>query len=277
MTLLKYPRTPHLQGSGLAQGDKETVPYAQLTGRFIVVEEKLDGANVGISFEQGGLHVQSRGHYLNLEQSGGRERQFNYLKLWAKTHETTLHSVLGDRYVLYGEWLYAKHSVFYDALPHWLCEFDVYDREDACFLDTAARMALLQAAPIVSVPVLYQGTAPKSLKGLQALVQNSLAKTSAWKNRFTEACQRAQLDEALCWQQTDHADVSEGLYIKVEESGQVVARYKWVRPGFVQTILDSGSHHSERPIVVNALREHVDIYAPEINKQWLQAACGGEA
>ena len=276
MTLLKYPRTPHLQGSGLAPDDKETVPYSRLTGRLIVVEEKLDGANVGISFEQGGLHVQSRGHYLNLEQSGGRERQFNYLKLWAKTHETTLHSVLGDRYVLYGEWLYAKHSVFYDALPHWLCEFDVYDREDACFLDTAARMALLQAAPIVSVPVLYQGTAPQRLKALQALVQPSLAKTSTWKNSFATACQRAQLDEALCWQQTDHADESEGLYIKVEESGQVVARYKWVRPGFVQTILDSGSHHSERPIVVNALREQVDIYAPEINKQWLQAACGGE-
>ena len=102
------------------------------------------------------------------------------------------------------------------------------------------------------------------------------AKTSTWKNSFATACQRAQLDEALCWQQTDHADESEGLYIKVEESGQVVARYKWVRPGFVQTILDSGSHHSERPIVVNALREQVDIYAPEINKQWLQAACGGE-
>ena len=97
MTLLKYPRTPHLQGSGLAPDDKETVPYARLTGRLIVVEEKLDGANVGISFEQGELHVQSRGHYLNLEQSGGRERQFNYLKLWAKTHETTLYALLGER------------------------------------------------------------------------------------------------------------------------------------------------------------------------------------
>ena len=277
MTLLKYPRTPHLQGSGLAPDDKETVPYSKLTGRLIVVEEKLDGANVGISFEQGELHVQSRGHYLNLEQSGGRERQFNYLKLWAKTHETPLYALLSERYVMYGEWLYAKHSVFYDALPHWLCEFDVYDCEGACFLDTAARMALLADAPIVSVPVLYQGTAPKSLKGLQALVQHSLAKSSVWRKRFTEACQRAQLDEALCWQQTDHADVSEGLYIKVEENGQVQARYKWVRSGFVQTIVDSGSHHSERPIVVNALREHVDIYAPEINKQWLQAACGGGA
>ena len=274
MTLLKYPRTPHLQGSGLAAGDKETIPYKQLLGHHIVVEEKLDGANVGISFEQGELHLQSRGHYLNLHQTGGRERQFNYFKLWAKTHETALQAALGERYIMYGEWLYAKHSVFYDALPHWLCEFDVYDRAEQVFLDTPTRQPLLQRLPVVSVPVLYQGVAPKSLAALQALIQPSLAKTSAWSSSFARACARAQLDEALCWQQTDHADAAEGLYIKVEAHGQVLERYKLVRADFVQTLLDSGSHHSERPILVNGLRADVDIYAPELSKDWLQAAEG---
>lgn len=270
--LLKYPRTPHLQGSGLSRDDHETTPYHVLTGRHIVVEEKLDGANVGIGFEQGQLHLQSRGHYLNLGQSGGRERQFNYFKLWAKTHERVLQPVLGERFVLYGEWLYAKHSVFYDALPHWLCEFDVYDREQQLFLDSTRRLALLADVPVVSVPVLYAGLAPKSPAQLQRLIQNSLAKTHAWKNHFQAACERQGLNTELCWQQTDGADLSEGLYIKVEESGQVVARYKLVRAGFVQTIVDSGSHHSERPIVANGLRTGVDIYAPTIAKQWLQDA-----
>ena len=274
MTLLKYPRTPHLQGSGLAAGDKETIPYKRLTGRHIVVEEKLDGANVGISFEQEVLHLQSRGHYLNLHQVGGRERQFNYFKLWAKTHETALQAALGHRYIVYAEWLYAKHSVFYDALPHWLCEFDVYDRERQVFLDTPMRQQLLQALPVLSVPVLYQGIAPKSLAALQALIQPSLAKSATWKHQFAAACARADLDETLCWQQTDHADAAEGLYIKVEEHGQVLERYKLVRADFVQTLLDSGSHHSERPIVVNGLRADVDIYAPELPKEWLQAGSG---
>jgi hypothetical protein len=47
----KYPRTPHLAGSRLQPGDHdlEQVPLEALTGRFVVVEEKLDGANAGIA------------------------------------------------------------------------------------------------------------------------------------------------------------------------------------------------------------------------------------
>lgn len=30
-----------------------------------------------------------------------------------------LFKVLGNRHILYGEWLYAKHSVYYDNLPHY--------------------------------------------------------------------------------------------------------------------------------------------------------------
>src|SRR5205807_2014548 len=32
---------------------------------------------------------------------------------------------LTDRYILYGEWLYAKHTVFYTDLPHYFLEFDI--------------------------------------------------------------------------------------------------------------------------------------------------------
>ena len=47
----KYPRTPHLAGSRLQPGDHdlEQVPLASLRGAYVVVEEKLDGANAGIS------------------------------------------------------------------------------------------------------------------------------------------------------------------------------------------------------------------------------------
>lgn len=58
--------------------------------------------------------LQSRGHYLT---GGPRESQFGLFKSWAATFAPILWPVLGDRYVLYGEWLYAKHICFYDALP----------------------------------------------------------------------------------------------------------------------------------------------------------------
>jgi len=71
----------------------------------------------------------------------------------------------------------------------------------------------------------------------------------------------------LAWQQTDKSHLAEGLYVKLEDD-QVLGRYKWVRPDFVQTILDSGSHHSTRPIVPNGLMPEADLYAPQATAGW---------
>eukprot|EP01034_Spumella_vulgaris_P033523 gene33523-41371_t len=157
LELYKYPSTQHLERSQLQKGDvpiakagkrgDPRLPYAALAGRFIVVEEKLDGANAGVSFSPGAeLLLQSRGHYL---AGGGRERQFGVLKRWAAAHEGALLERLGDRYLMYGEWMGKKHSVFYNNLPHLFCEFDIYDRAAQAFLSTAARRALLGAAPVL--------------------------------------------------------------------------------------------------------------------------------
>ena len=58
--IARYPRTAHLQGSRLQPGDdaSDQLPLAQLAGRFVVIEEKMDGANCGLSFDEGGeLHL----------------------------------------------------------------------------------------------------------------------------------------------------------------------------------------------------------------------------
>lgn len=276
LELHKYPSTRHLEGSQLQQGDDgfdkpnkrndSRAAYASLAGRFIVVEEKLDGANAGLSFSEGGeLLLQSRGHYL---AGGGRERQFSIFKRWAAAHESALVERLGDRYVMYGEWMGKKHSVFYNHLPHLFCEFDIYDRDQQVFLSTAARAALLGAAPVLPVPVLYAGVAPPRLADLTALIRFSLAKTKSWRDDFAATVEREGLDLAKCWTQADKSDLAEGLYIKVEDEGVVTARYKWVRSDFVQAILDSKMHHSQQPYVPNQLAPGVDIYAPRLSTTW---------
>jgi 1-acyl-sn-glycerol-3-phosphate acyltransferase len=276
LELQKYPSTRHLEGSQLQQGDdgfdrpgKRGDPraaYAALAGRTIVVEEKLDGANAGVSFSAGGeLLLQSRGHYL---AGGGRERQFSIFKRWAAAHESALLACLGDRYVMYGEWMGKKHSVFYNQLPHLFCEFDIVDRETRRFLSTAARAALLGEAPVLAVPVLYAGVAPARLADLKALIRVSLAKSGRWREDFEATVEREGLDLARCWAQADKSDLAEGLYIKVEQDGMVVERYKWVRSDFVQAILDSKMHHSQQPYVPNQLAPGVDIYAPRLSTTW---------
>ncbi|MFL9998888.1 RNA ligase family protein [Paraburkholderia sediminicola] len=268
LDLLKYPRTSHLEGSRLQEGDEghDEVPYRTLSGLYIVVEEKLDGANCGISFGGGGdLLLQSRGHYL---VGGGRERQFNILKSWARAHEDWLLGRLEDRYVMFGECMSKKHSVFYDFLPHHFLEFDILDRRTGTFLSTTARRTLLADGPVLSVPVLYQGVAPQKLAQLIALLTKSLAKTDAWKMNFEQTVIREQLNLEMAWKQSDKADLSEGLYIKVEADDETVGRYKWVRSDFVQAIIESEKHHSEQPFIPNLLAPGVDIYAPRLTHTW---------
>jgi hypothetical protein len=246
-TLVKYPRTQHLEGSGLQKGDDpDRMLFVLLREKNLVVEEKLDGANTGISFgDNGELLLQCRGHYL---MGGAREEQFALLKPWAQTHQSWLWERLGTRYILYGEWLYAKHTVFYDALPHYFFEFDIWDREKLVFLDTPTRRDMLQGGPVVSVPVLQTGKFTK-MSEITQWVKPSLYKTPQWREKVS-----------LVGSETDNSDFSEGLYLKWEEDGIVKGRYKWVRPDFLQTILDSGTHWRDRIIVPNQLAEGVNLW-----------------
>jgi hypothetical protein len=155
--LFKYPRTQHIEGSGLQTGDEDLdiVPFFSLAGHHLVVEEKVDGANSAISFSKmGQLLIQSRGHYLT---GGPRERHFHLLKAWASRYTAELWDLLGDRYIMYGEWLYAKHTMFYTELPHYFMEFDILDRTTGMFFSTPMRQMMLQSAPfVVSVAVLHE-------------------------------------------------------------------------------------------------------------------------
>ena len=256
---LKYPRTPHLEGSRLQLGDTaaDQVPVSSLVAGELVWEEKVDGANSGISVtEDVSIQLQSRGHIL---LGGAREAQFNLFKQWATALTDDFYLVLGDRYTMYGEWCYAKHSVFYDKLPHYFLEFDIYDRVDNYWLDTDSRHTLIRDLPVVSVPVVYRGMV-KNKKGIESLIKPSLFKSENWLANLRLQAERHGLDPAQAVKDTEQSNLSEGLYIKHEKDGEVIGRYKYVRYNFVQTILDSGTHWSDRPILPNMLDKHVTIF-----------------
>jgi hypothetical protein len=258
--MYKYPRTHHIEGSRLQPGDEGMgeISFSLLRGRRLVIEEKVDGANSGVSFSAAGeLLLQSRGHYLT---GGAREKHFNLFKSWAAAHTEALYAALGDRFVMYGEWLYAKHTVFYDALPHYFLEFDILDTEANEFLSTARRREMLSGLPIASAPVLAEG-AGESLPALGELLKPSRYKSPGWRDRVGELAAELGLDRERVWRETDPADEAEGLYIKVEEEGRVVERYKYIRQSFLTAVVDSGTHWLSRPIVPNQLAPGVDIFA----------------
>jgi hypothetical protein len=250
--IAKYPRTQHIAGSRLQHGDEdlEQVAFGDIRGRPLVIEEKVDGANCAISFSGDyQLLLQSRGHYL---RGGGRERQFNRLKTWATELEAEFLEVLTDRYVLYGEWLYAKHTVFYDQLPHYFLEFDVLDRQTGWFLSTPARKTLLVGLPVVSVPLLFTGVL-HTQRQITDLIQPSLFKSQQHRQRLIETAKQQNLDPERVLCETDASALAEGLYIKLEDEQQVLGRYKYVRHDFLSTLQASGSHWLDRPILPNQL------------------------
>jgi hypothetical protein len=256
--LIKYPRTRHLEGSGLQKGDEDlaVVRFAELRALPLVVEEKMDGANCGVGFDDAGeLLLQSRGHYLT---GGGRERHFDLFKQWARCHADAFRPVLGARYVMFGEWLWATHTVHYDALPHYFMEFDVYDRERAEFLDTPRRRALLAGLPVVAVRVLHEGPVA-SMKALRAMVGRSAFRTARVRDALREKAVVMGLDPVRVLAETDATDLMEGLYVKHEAEGVVRGRYKFVRGDFLQRALD-GDHWLDRPLIPNGLAAGVDLF-----------------
>lgn len=154
----RFPHTPHLAwlGEGAPCDDKVLTPaevQALLAGE-VVVEEKLDGANLGLSLApDGGLRAQNRGQYLYEPHAG----QFARLPGWLAQHEAALREALTPELILFGEWCVLTHSIAYTALPDWFIAFDVYDRAHGRFWSQARRNALLQRIGIATVPEVTRG------------------------------------------------------------------------------------------------------------------------
>lgn len=74
-TFYRFPHTPHLAWLGVGEPrDDKVLPASEaeaLLARDVVVEEKLDGANLGFSIAgDGRLQAQNRGQYLQAPLSG---------------------------------------------------------------------------------------------------------------------------------------------------------------------------------------------------------------
>ena len=255
--MFKYPRTQHIKGSRLQHGDHdlEAVPWEELAGKHLVIEEKMDGANCGVSFTpEGELLLQSRGHYL---RGGPREKHFALLKQWASARQDEFLQALGPRYVMYGEWLYAKHTFYYDALLHYFMEFDVLDTQANTFLSTDERHKLLNHtnsawSNVCPVLVLAEGRF-KRLSELEAMITRSRFVTDDRITNLNNAAEAAGVVATEAWKHTDPSNLMEGLYVKWEEGGVVKGRYKYVRGSFTNSIMEQETHWHDRPIIQNRL------------------------
>lgn len=166
-----FPRTSHvvngpLTGGGVSRDDlvisnEEALLFlepvaaalaappaaAALPTTWLVVEEKTDGANLGISLSvDGALQCQNRSHFVNSKTHSQFATLDRFLELHRAGFCDLFHTLAAERggapsdYVVFGEWCVCTHSVFYDSLPQPLVVFDL------------CKIVATSAPPVVVVP-----------------------------------------------------------------------------------------------------------------------------
>ena len=182
--------------------------------------------------------LQCRGHLI----TEGMHPQYDLFKQWAAVKRRVLEERLEDRFILFGEWLYARHSVHYRQLPHYFFEFDIYDKERGAFLSLERR---LDAARWDRHPDgAGASTRERSARNELAALIGPSRFDSLFENPLTG--------------RTD--DLMEGLYLRTEAAGVVTGRAKFVRPEFVEKVKQS-EHWQHQAMVPNLLAEGADIWS----------------
>ncbi|KAF8079132.1 ATP dependent DNA ligase [Lyophyllum atratum] len=229
--IYKFPRTPHLIDLGAASSDDIVTDVAVISSQGkVIITEKIDGANMGFSLssDRSRIIVQNRSHYVD----SSTHEQFKKLGIWVDRHQEDLFKVLDrdpffpERYILFGEWMFATHSIPYTHLPDRFIAFDLYDRSTRGWMDRDSLSSILSTTSISLVPVIHEGTMPTEAE-LRSMVQ---LRSRFWDGRV------------------------EGIYVKVERAKHVVARGKVVRSDFIA----GNEHWSRGNLRVNGLETSID-------------------
>ena len=223
----KFPSTPHIIFSDetMSRSDK-LLPENQknlLLSNWVTIEEKIDGANLGISFDKDGeLVLQNRGQRLLKPYLG----QWEKMGLWVSGYLDRLFDVLEDKYILFGEWCYAKHSLFYSELPNLFIAFDIYDKKSKKFFSVERRNNVVERIGLPIVPCIKQGHFV--LEDIPLLLRKSA-----------------------------YGDCNgEGLYFRFDLDGWLNVRAKYVRESFSQTI---EQHWKSAPILKNIVTMQTNL------------------
>jgi hypothetical protein len=149
-----YPRIPHLVRGRGTRDDRvlRREEADALLRRPVLVEEKLDGANVVVWLEAGRVECALRSGV----GAQDRGRQLGPLRAWLAERADQLRELL-DGQALYAEWLLVAHGVQYDALPAYLVGLDLWSPESG-FAAPEKRKELLGRANLVLPPELHRGT-----------------------------------------------------------------------------------------------------------------------
>lgn len=160
----KYNRTYHLPWSpGTTSDDRISDDVDALLGTEIVITEKLDGENAGMTDEG----VYARSHATFTTSAWSREVR--------QLHKMKVENMLGEGVFLFGENMEGIHSIEYTNLESYFYIFGVRDNEIWIPWEQVEEYSYLLDIP--TVPVLFKGVV-NSTKELQHIVEDLVSKPS---------------------------------------------------------------------------------------------------
>lgn len=141
----KYPRTFHLPWSpGKCCDDKVLESVDHLLGRNLVVTEKLDGGNCCLTRE--GVYARTHG-------AVAAHPAFAPIKaIWS-----SIRYDIPEGWSIFGEALYAKHSIHYKALPSYFLVFGIRLDLDKDWLSWRNVQKHAERLGLKTVPEMWQG------------------------------------------------------------------------------------------------------------------------
>lgn len=249
MKHIHYPRTEHFTGQIFSPE------------HTFVIEEKMDGIGLGLGFHNGKAYIQQRGHIYLLNDIPHLLKGF---VAWILDREELLYELIGENYVMFGEWLEYKHTHFYDKLPDYFLEYDVYSKEKECFLSTLARQQLIGhnqswLHSVFVIDIFNQNVSHTILNNInnvfldKKMLDNpqSFFKTDDILLNFYRSQKYMKNLESIA-RHTILDTSYEGFYIKLEDKDFVVSRYKLINKVFLQKI-QNGEHWKNSSLVKNLI------------------------
>jgi protein-tyrosine phosphatase/predicted kinase len=204
--LLKFPRTPHFIDLGGTTRDDLVISEKNVNEFYkspeVLIEEKIDGANLGISLIDNEIKIQNRSHYINNKSHS----QFQLINNWISKKYDSLMKILNENRIIYGEWVFAKHSIYYDKLPDLFIVFDIYDRLEERFFSRNRLEKTLADTDLFWVPLIFKGR----LKNVN--LYNLIEEYSEFSSNYRR----------------------EGIYLRLNTPKWLIKRAKIVRSDFIE-------------------------------------------
>ncbi len=126
---------------------------ALLSGH-VTIEEKIDGGVIGLAWD--GNRPLVIGKHSMIDYDVSQKKVYGLTEWIYDNYEKIAEIPLG--WVVYGEWMRAKHNIHYVDLPDYFIGFDVWDGDKKKFLNIIDRSIFLDAMGFSEVHVIYSGT-----------------------------------------------------------------------------------------------------------------------